>query len=86
MELLGETRTPDGAMLTLTRQDREYIILADGKPLMSSRMHGSEEALAAFACAEARTREEPCVLIGGLERIRAGCAPPWSAAAFHIHP
>ena len=22
-----------------------------------------------------------CVLIGGLERIRAGCAPPWSAAA-----
>jgi spermidine synthase len=66
MELLGETRTPDGAMLTLTRQDREYIILADGKPLMSSRMHGSEEALAAFACAEARTREEPCVLIGGL--------------------
>jgi spermidine synthase len=66
MELLGETRTPDGASLALTRRDREYIILADGKPLMSSRMHGSEEALATLACARARTRAEPSVLVGGL--------------------
>ena len=65
-ELLGQTRTPDGEEMTLTRQGREYVILAAGKPLMSSRMHGSEEALASFGCAQARTREEPCVLVGGL--------------------
>jgi spermidine synthase len=52
--------------MALTRRDREYIILADGKPLMSSRMHGSEEALATLACQRARTLEEPRVLVGGL--------------------
>ena len=52
--------------MALTRRDREYIILADGKPLMSSRMHGSEEALATLACERARAIEDPCVLVGGL--------------------
>jgi spermidine synthase len=33
---------------------------------MSSRMHGSEAALAALACERARTAEAPCVLVGGL--------------------
>jgi spermidine synthase len=65
-ELLGETRAPDGTAMALTRRDREYIILANGKSLMSSRMHGSEEALAALACRQARMSEQPCVLVGGL--------------------
>jgi spermidine synthase len=65
-ELLGETRTPDGEDMSLTRQGSEYVILASGKPLMSSRMHGSEEALAAFGCRHVRGREAPCVLVGGL--------------------
>ena len=65
-ELLGQTRTPDGEEMALTRRDSEYVILASGKSLMSSRMHGSEEALATFACQRARTLEEPCVLVGGL--------------------
>ena len=65
-ELLGQTRTPDGEDMSLTRQGSEYVILASGKPLMSSRMHGSEEALAAFGCAGAGARDEPCVLVGGL--------------------
>jgi spermidine synthase len=52
--------------LKLARRDTEYIILANGKSLMSSRMHGSEEALATFACSGMRALEEPCVLIGGL--------------------
>ena len=65
-ELLGETRTPEGEAMALTRRDREYVILAGGKSLMSSRMHGSEEALAMLACRRARTRAQPCVLIGGL--------------------
>jgi spermidine synthase len=65
-ELLGQTRTPDGENMSLTRQGSEYVILAGGKPLMSSRMHGSEEALASLGCKDARTRDEPCVLVGGL--------------------
>jgi hypothetical protein len=40
--------------MTLTRHGSEYVILASGQSLMSSRMHGSEEALATFACAVSR--------------------------------
>src|SRR2546421_3901699 len=52
--------------MKLTRRTNEYIILANGKTLMSSRMHGSEEALATFACQKLRVTDRPCVLIGGL--------------------
>jgi spermidine synthase len=38
--------------------------MADGRPLMSSRMHGSEQALAALACQ--RRPAGACVLVGGL--------------------
>lgn len=65
-ELLGETHAPDGTVLTLTRHGHELVILADGKPLMSSRMHGSEEALATLGCRGLRGRERPRVLVGGL--------------------
>jgi len=66
LELLGETITPDGTDMKLVRRDTEYIILANGKSLMSSRMHGSEEALATLGCRRARTLEQPSVLVGGL--------------------
>ena len=65
-ELLGQTRAPDGADLSLTLRSGEYVILANGKSLMSSRMHGSEEALATLACARIRERGAPRVLVGGL--------------------
>ena len=65
LEILGEAQAPDGTAITLARQDREMLILAGGRPLMSSRMHGSEQALAAFGCREV-PRTEPRVLIGGL--------------------
>jgi spermidine synthase len=64
--LLGESHTPDGTRLTLMLRDREHVIFADGKMLMSSRMHGSEEALATLACAHVRTAAAPRVLVGGL--------------------
>jgi len=54
-ELLSRALSPDGTVLKLVRRGDEYIILADDKTLMSSRMHGSEEALANFACRQART-------------------------------
>jgi spermidine synthase len=65
-ELLGQTLCPVGTILKLIRRGDEYLILADGATLMSSRMHGSEEALATFACQRLRTLEQPSVLIGGL--------------------
>ena len=65
-ELLGQTTTPDGSDMALTRRDGEYVILVGGRSLMSSRMHGSEEALAALACRRVRTLEAPCILVGGL--------------------
>jgi spermidine synthase len=65
LELLSETRAPDGTHLALTRHDREFIILAGGRPLMSSRMHGSEQALATFGCRNIPL-QDACVLIGGL--------------------
>jgi spermidine synthase len=66
LELLGQAHAQDGTVMKLVRRGDEYIILANGKSLMSSRMHGSEEALATFACQRARTLEQPTVLIGGL--------------------
>jgi spermidine synthase len=65
-ELLGQTPCEDGTVMKLIRRSDEYLILADGVTLMSSRMHGSEEALATFACQGLRTLAQPSVLIGGL--------------------
>ena len=65
-QLLGEHDTPDGTRLKLMKHDRDLVILADGKMLMSSRMHGSEEELAALACKHLANTDEPRVLVGGL--------------------
>lgn len=65
IERLGEAQAPGGTTVTLTRHDREFLILVDGKPLMSSRMHGSEQALATFGCRHVPP-EEPRVMVGGL--------------------
>ena len=65
-ELLGEASAPDGTDIRLTRQDQEFVILANGKPLMSSRLHGSEEALATLGCRDAQKLSQPRVLVGGL--------------------
>jgi spermidine synthase len=65
-ELLGEARMNDGTLLVLQKRDTEYALFAGGKLLMSSRAHGSEEALAALACDRARALPAPCVLVGGL--------------------
>src|SRR3954469_12433797 len=65
-ELLGEARTPEGTHMTLTRRGSEYMIMADGKDLMSSRMKGSEEELARLGCERARAVENATALGGGL--------------------
>jgi spermidine synthase len=65
-ELLDQAAAPDGTVLKLVRRGDEYLILADGAVLMSSRMHGSEEVLAGLACRRAQTLKRPCMLVGGL--------------------
>jgi len=64
--VIGETCTPDGNTMWLSKRDEEYVVLLNGKTLMSSRMHGSEEALATTGCRHLRTAERPRVLVGGL--------------------
>jgi spermidine synthase len=66
IEFLGQALSRDGTVLKLIRRGDEFVILANGKSLMSSRMHGSEEALATFACQKAQQLKKPRVLVGGL--------------------
>ena len=65
-DVIGRARTPDGTELTLTCHASEHIIMANGQSLMSSRMHGSEDALAVLGCQGARALPRPRILVGGL--------------------
>lgn len=65
-ETLDTAKTPDGSPLTLVRRGDELAIRASGGLLMSSRQHGSEDALAAVACQALKNRPTPSLLIGGL--------------------
>jgi spermidine synthase len=63
-ETIDRARTDDGAELVLARRGDEWVVRAAGHVLMSSRAHGSEEALAALGLERAARRET--VLVGGL--------------------
>lgn len=64
--VLERAQAPDGTELTLVSHATEYVILAGGQSLMSSRVHGSEDALAVLGCRRASTLAQPTVLVGGL--------------------
>jgi spermidine synthase len=64
--IVERARTPGGRELTLSHHDGDYTISVEGQTLMSSRAHGSEEALAVLGCRRARKLPAPGVLIGGL--------------------
>ncbi|HSD22289.1 MAG TPA: hypothetical protein VLC54_19725, partial [Anaeromyxobacter sp.] len=63
-ETVDRARAPDGAELVLARRGDEWAVRAAGHVLMTSRAHGSEEALAAKALARAAAPRD--VLVGGL--------------------
>jgi len=65
MELIGTAQVPGGQELRLFRRGRDFMILLDRNELMSSRMSGSEEALAVMSCARLEQRPAPHILIGG---------------------
>jgi len=56
----------NGGELGLYRRGEEFSIRVGNRELMNSRVHGSEEALAAMACARIVGRFAPRILIGGL--------------------
>lgn len=56
----------DGLELRLYQRGEEFSIKAGNSELMSSRVHGSEDALAERACQRLSERFRPHVLIGGL--------------------
>jgi spermidine synthase len=65
--LLDTAQVPGGGgELRLMRRGDEFAIMLGSNQLMSSRLSGSEEALATLACERIRTRERPQILIGGL--------------------
>ncbi|HLD66624.1 MAG TPA: hypothetical protein VJA19_11305 [Pseudomonas sp.] len=59
----------EGGALCLFEYGEDFVIKiagGDGGQLMNTRMHGSEDALAAIPCKKIAGRPQPRVLIGGL--------------------
>jgi spermidine synthase len=65
--LIDKAPIPDGGgELTLHRRGKEFSIRVNGKELMNSRVHGSEEMLAELTARQIGDRPGSSVLIGGL--------------------
>lgn len=64
-QLIDSAPVPGGDELRLFQRGDEYIIALGGNELMSSRMSGSEEALATMSCARLRDPGSAQMLIGG---------------------
>ncbi len=65
-ENLGRSTVPGAGVLELFRRGQELSIRVDGRELMNSRVHGSEDALAELALDRVGARPGLRVLIGGL--------------------
>lgn len=66
-ETVDRATVQGGTELVLARRGDEWVVRNDGRVLMSSRQHGSEDALAALALEKvARPGGARTVLIGGL--------------------
>jgi spermidine synthase len=57
---------PDGTALKLRRRGSEWLILADGRDLMSSQDEPSSRALADIGCAHLDASGPATILVGGL--------------------
>jgi spermidine synthase len=66
--LIDSSEIPDnGGELRLYKRSEDYsIMIVGGGELMSSRMHGSEDALAELGCQHIGKHQQANVLIGGL--------------------
>ncbi len=67
--LLDTATLPRGAALGLYQHGEDFVIRIEGgpgAPLMSTRMHGSEDELGRIACERIARRSKARVLVGGL--------------------
>ena len=64
-ELLGTAQVPGGEELKLFAHGRDFMIVMGHNELMSTRMRGSEEALATMTLDRLEGRTAPNLLIGG---------------------
>src|SRR6201996_7422851 len=64
-ELIGIAHIPGGEELRLFRRGDDFMIVLDRNEPMSSRMSGSEEALATMTCERLGDGKAPHILIGG---------------------
>lgn len=64
-ELLASAQIPGGGEMMLYRRGGDHMILVDRDELMSSRMSGSEEALAVMTAERLGPRKAPHWLVGG---------------------
>ena len=64
-ELVGIAEVPGGPPLSLYRRDGDYMICLERNELMSSRMSGSEVALATMSLERLGGRPAPRILVGG---------------------
>lgn len=63
---IADANTSEGKLELRQRGERDFLITIDGRILMTSAAHRSEEELARLACASIASRARPRVLIGGL--------------------
>lgn len=81
-ELIGVAEVPGGPPLRLFRRGGDFMIVLDRNELMSTRMNGSEIALATMTCDRLGGRPSPHLLIGGygmgftLRAALAALGPP----------
>ena len=66
LELIDTADLPDGGTLRLMRRGQDFMILFGRNELMSSRLRGSEEALATLSYERLQGRPRPHMLVGGL--------------------
>ena len=64
-ELIDTAQVPGGEELRLFRHGRDFMIVLDRNELMSSRMSGSEEALATMSLERIAGHKRKHLLIGG---------------------
>ena len=64
-KVIDRAPAPGGGELVLQQRGEEFAIRVNGRELMSSRQHGSEEKMAEVACA-GLAGKKPRVLVGGL--------------------
>lgn len=64
-ELIGTAAVPGGVELKLFRRGTDFMIVLDRNELMSTRMNGSEIALADMTCDRLSGGSAPHILIGG---------------------